>query len=164
MSIKVWVRFFIYKKDSKGKSKTFFIKGFTAFIGVLLVLALHSWAHAAPNLTSISPSSWPYDRNNLTVTVNANGDPFLSGAIVTFTCNSCTQPGISVVSTQFISPTQLQAVINIARDAELTSWQVDVFNPDGTKSNSLSFSVDERNLVVSAAAPMNVKPRLKGLQ
>ena len=96
-----------------------------------------AWAGApAPALAqdiqvnSADPSSAPQGTVNLNVTIKGKG--FKRGAVARFFVTGTTNPGgITVKSTSFVSPGQLTANIDVALDATLGSFDVEVTNADG---------------------------------
>lgn len=75
---------------------------------------------------TVSPAGAPQGRRNLGVTVTGTG--FQSGATATFGA------GITVVSSTFVSETQVDVVITVAAGAAVGTRDVVVTNPDATSS------------------------------
>jgi hypothetical protein len=153
LSIKVM--FYTFSKITEPmKNPTFNRVLFFCLYGIFFLLTTPIIAQSVSTLTTITPNSGLWDKE---ITVTIQGSNFVSGSIVTFTCNSCTKPGISVLSTKYvndmINPPKIEAIIYVSPEAEIATWQVDVFDPDNTQStNSLTFNVNERNLDVNTAS------------
>lgn len=96
--------------------------------------------YPAPTLTSISPTSSHSGDPDLTITVNGSG--FFNGAGVDF-INSATSLG-SLLSTTFVSSTQLTAVIPASSMALPGNFNIEVNNPfpNSGPSNTLPFTVN----------------------
>ncbi|MBI1765701.1 MAG: hypothetical protein HYR56_30220, partial [Acidobacteria bacterium] len=92
-----------------------------------------------PALTSLNPNSAQAGTAAFTLTVN--GTNFVNGSVVRWNGNART--------TNFISATQLLALIPAADIASAGTAQITVFNaaPSGGTSNALSFTIAQPNLV-----------------
>jgi hypothetical protein len=100
---------------------------------------------SAPTLTSLSPNSATAGGPAFTLTVN--GSNFVSGATVRWN-------GTARVTT-FVGSTQLTAAVLASDIAIIGTAQVTVLNPDGTISNSLTFTVNASPIGVVAAYSFN---------
>src|SRR4029434_10167311 len=88
-------------------------------------------APATPALSSLSPNSTQAGGAGFTLTVN--GANFVSGASVRWKGTART--------TTFVNSTPLTAAITSADVAAAGTAQVTVANPDGTISNTLTFTI-----------------------
>ena len=88
-------------------------------------------ATAGPSVASANPNVGHDGDVSLVVTVTGSG--FVSGAQPAWERNGVADSKIQVVSTTFVSSTQLQATINIAPDATVDLYDVSVTNPDKKK-------------------------------
>jgi hypothetical protein len=81
---------------------------------------------AGPTVTSTSPASRGQGAQNQTITINGTG--FVNGASL---ASSFSNPGITVLSTTFVSASALTAKINISNAAALGAGNVIVTNGSG---------------------------------
>jgi uncharacterized protein (TIGR03437 family) len=96
---------------------------------------------AAPVVSSLSPSSASAGGPAFTLTVNGAG--FVLGSIVGWN-------GVSKSST-YVSATQLTASVSASLIASTGTATVAVTNPDGTKSNSVNFTITAGLSIVTAS-------------
>ena len=82
-------------------------------------------------VTAASPNYGKQGETSEHVTITGSG--FKAGAVAEWDLNGAPDPRIQVVSTTYLSSTQLDVVINIASDAEITFYDVAVTNFDKTK-------------------------------
>ena len=103
--------------------------------------AMPSRLMAQIQVTSSTPSAAPQGTVNLNVTIGGSG--FKKGATSAFYVTGTTDPGgVTVNSTTFIGSTQLTANINVAGNADISTFDTVVKNPDGrTGKGSHSLSV-----------------------
>jgi hypothetical protein len=92
---------------------------------------------AAPTISSVSPSSYPANTSNQTMTIN--GANFVSGATLTFDPPTGSNIESSASKLTFVSSTRITYEINNGGDAG--QWTVRVNNPDGQRSSAASFTV-----------------------
>ena len=111
-----------------------------------------------PTLTSLSPSSATPGGSAFTLAVK--GTNFVTGSVVRWNGANRT--------TNYVSPTQLTAAITKADIAPVGKANVDVLNPDGYASNTLSFLVGAPKavylpLVVKDYPPIPAVPVLNAI-
>jgi hypothetical protein len=91
-------------------------------------------------VTATDPTHGGQGQINEAVTITGSG--FKAGAKASWQRGGVTDPKVTVVSTQFVSSTQLVATITIAADAVLDLYDVAVLNSDRTKGiGNLLFQV-----------------------
>lgn len=88
-------------------------------------------AVSGPSVTGTNPSYGHRGETNKSVTVTGSG--FSVGSTVEWARNGITDPNISVVSATVVSSTQINAVITIADNAELSFYDVIVTTADRKK-------------------------------
>ena len=88
-------------------------------------------AAAGPAVTAADPSFGHQGDANKVVTITGSG--FVAGSQPAWEQNGQAYQGIQVVSTQFVSSTQLVATLNIAAGATIDVYDISVTNPDRKK-------------------------------
>jgi len=92
-------------------------------------------------VTATNPALGRQGQVNEAVTITGSG--FQAGAKASWERNGTADPKVTVVSTQFVSSTQVVATISIAADAVVDLYNVAVLNSDRTKGiGNLLFKVD----------------------
>lgn len=86
---------------------------------------------SGPVVASANPSY--AQRGEVSKQVTITGSGFAAGAIASWERNGVPDPKITVLSTQFVSSTQLVATITVAGDADLALYDIAVTNPDRKK-------------------------------
>ena len=84
-----------------------------------------------PSVASASPS-YGY-QGDVARQVSVTGSGFAAGAVAAWERNGAPDLKVTVLSTQFVSSTQLTATITIAADADIALYDVSVENPDRKK-------------------------------
>ncbi len=116
-----------------------------------------------PAISSLSPNPMTASASPQTLTINGSGFQSGSGLQVLFTANGSTTT-IPSTSITFVSSLQLQVSINTGPTAQ--TWSVQVVNPGGLTSNSVTLTV--KTGVSSAPAITSLSPatlkRLNGYQ
>jgi hypothetical protein len=80
--------------------------------------------YPSPAITTVSPNSGELGK---TVELTISGENFLEGAYVPFS----PYMGITITSTQFLSPMEIRVTITVASDAPIGPRDVTIVNPDG---------------------------------
>jgi len=105
-----------------------------------------------PTLTLVTPANLPIGVTNRTLTIS--GTNFNAQTSVSFGSNA-----VQVQSVNFVSSTQLTAVVNVSNQAALGTVTMTVSNPSdiggGGASNALSISLQNPIPTVSAISPNN---------
>jgi hypothetical protein len=92
-------------------------------------------------VTATNPALGRQGQVNEAVTITGSG--FKTGAKASWERNGTVDPKVTVVSTQFVSSTEIVATISIAVDAVVDLYDVAVLNSDRTKGiGNLLFKVD----------------------
>jgi uncharacterized delta-60 repeat protein len=110
---------------------------FGALTAIVLVALGLPWGGNVPaafaqtiQVTSATPATGEQGTDNLTVTIKGKG--FKSGATALFFKTTTTEPaGVTVKSTQLVSSTQLVAIVDIADNAAISKFDIQVANTDG---------------------------------
>jgi hypothetical protein len=98
---------------------------------------------SGPTVTATVPDSGTQGDVGKQVTITGTG--FAAGAVADWERNGQVDPKITVRSTQFVSSTQVIATIDIAPDADVTTYDVAVTNTDRKKGiGSELFAVKSR--------------------
>ena len=109
---------------------------------------------SAVTVTTTDPNHGGQGQVNEAVTITGSG--FKAGAKASWQRNGVTDPKVTVVSTQFVSSTQVVATITIASDAILDLYDVAVLNTDRTKGiGNLLFQVTLGDPTASFAFPLS---------
>ena len=108
-----------------------------------VTFTINQSSSAASSLSSLSPNSVAAGGPDFTLTVNGSG--FLSGATL--------QWNGSPHFANFISGSQLTVYVPASLIASQGSVSINVRNPDGTTSNTLSFTINAPTPAISALSP-----------
>ena len=84
-----------------------------------------------PSVAATTPATGEQGTVSLQVTIDGNG--FATGAVASWERNGVPDPKVTVKSTQFVNPKKVIATIDIALDADITSYDVAVMNTDRKK-------------------------------
>jgi hypothetical protein len=106
---------------------------------------------AVLTVASVYPSPVPASNANQTILINGSGFQSGTGSKVRLTAVSGSQTDLTGTAVTWVSSNQLSISFNVG--TALGTWTVQVFNPDGTSSNILSFSVAAPPVVTSFALP-----------
>jgi hypothetical protein len=110
------------------------------------LLAKGGGGGGGPSVSATTPSYG--HQGDLGEQVTITGSGFAVGAVAAWERNGVPDPRITVLSTQFISSTQLVATINIAPDAEISLYDVSVTNTDRKKGiGTAMFEVTTAELI-----------------
>ncbi len=107
-------------------------------------------AATGPTVTASLPA-YGYE-GEVSKQVAITGSGFAIGAAASWERNGSPDPKIQVVSTQYLSPTQVVATVNIAPDAALTFYDLAVTNPDRKKGIGYRLFEVTRAIVVDSVA------------
>ena len=101
---------------------------------------------APPTISSLSPSSATAGGTGFTLGVTGSG--LVSGSTVRWNG--------SALTTTFVSSTQLNAAVPAAQIGSAGNATITVANPDGSVSNSVTFTVTEPTPIISSLSPPSV--------
>jgi hypothetical protein len=101
-----------------------------------------------PSVSAAAPSYG--HQGDVAYQVTISGSGFAAGAVAAWERNGVPDPKIAVLSTQYVSSTQVVATVTIAADADIALYDVSVTNPDRKKGiGTMMFEVTTAEVIGS---------------